>query len=627
MATLHDNKIITDTAAGTLLANTGNTLAVTLGDKVTVFYKHEGAADVPTIDDDGANSWVIDGAYTRHTNNDLAAIAWSCVAKANASLVISIHSASRSFRHAEIASWTPTSLPLVLDATQVKIINTGNDALPNAGSAGTALAAGLSLGLFGMYGARQLTPGGAWTEPSAWNISNNVTGEYQLQTGSGSITVDGTFDSSVEYVGMLLIYNEILVATTEEEGFRARNDDGSETTASFAAAQDTNFTFPIDTNLRLRMLLNATNDPASTAYKLEYKLNADSTYVPLLVSAPSFPTFQAAGAEVSGTGAVTPLWPTHVAGDIALLFIESCGGEAATLTTASGFAAVANSPQNTGTTTLGTRVTVFWCRATSATMAAPVVGDPGDHVYARILTFRSCIAEGNPWDVTGGGVKAVASTSLSATGITTTVNNCLIVIGISRDTDSAAAAFSAEANASLASIVEQVDSGTTSGNGGGICVVTGTLATAGASGTLTATVSSSINTWLAIALRPQTTPLMMSASANITASGDATTAQLTPPAGKTTSNFTTGRMWDDENGTDSIDIASGNYTELEWCIKALSVNGAANAQVYNLRVSANGVPLDTYTLTPAWTIGSAATPSFAPIRGNRGSRLATLMRF
>lgn len=43
-------------------------------------------------------------------------------------------------------------------------------------------------------------------------------------------------------------------------------------------------------------------------------------------------------------------------------------------------------------------------------------------------------------------------------------------------------------------------------------------------------------------------------SANITAGGQATTAQLTAPSGKTTADFSVGRMWDDENGTDTVDI-------------------------------------------------------------------------
>ncbi len=60
-------------------------------------------------------------------------------------------------------------------------------------------------------------------------------------------------------------------------------------------------------------------------------------------------------------------------GDIAFLVIETCGGEPASLTTPNGFVQVANSPQATGSGTNGTQLTVYWCRATSNSMAAPVV--------------------------------------------------------------------------------------------------------------------------------------------------------------------------------------------------------------------------------------------------------------
>ena len=198
----------------------------------------------------------------------------------------------------------------------------------------------------------------------------------------------------------------------------------------------------------------------------------------------SAPTFQAAGAAVSGTGGVTPAWPAHAVNDVALLFCESAGGQAVTLTTPNGFAAVTNSPQFTGAGTAGTRHSVFWARATSTTMAAPVVADPGDHVYCRILTYRGVIAAGNPWDVTGGGVDL----TVTVTGVTTTVANTRVVQAVSRDDDSAAATFGGQTNANLTGITERSDAGTTSGNGGGIGVWDGVMATAGATGNTTANV-------------------------------------------------------------------------------------------------------------------------------------------
>ena len=221
-----------------------------------------------------------------------------------------------------------------------------------------------------------------------------------------------------------------------------------------------------------------------------------------LSQAQAAPAFQAAGTTVSATGAVSPAWPTHAVDDVALLFVESAGGEPATLSTPAGFVAVANSPKATGTTTNGTQITVFWARATSAAMTAPTVADLGDHVYAQIITYRGVINTGNPWDITGGGVKAAASNSVTVTGVTTTVPDTLIVQAVARDNDSAAVAFSAQANANLTNITERTDAGTTSGNGGGFVVWDGGKETAGATGNTTATVTSSINAFLTIALSP-----------------------------------------------------------------------------------------------------------------------------
>jgi hypothetical protein len=63
-------------------------------------------------------------------------------------------------------------------------------------------------------------------------------------------------------------------------------------------------------------------------------------------------------------------------------------------------------------------------------------------------------------------------------------------------------------------------------------------------------------------------------------------------------------MQDDENPADTIDIGNDGYTELEWCLIATAQ--AINADIYQFRVTKNPNVLDTYTLTPQWTIGTAA---------------------
>ncbi|MBI4656806.1 MAG: fibronectin type III domain-containing protein, partial [Elusimicrobia bacterium] len=235
------------------------------------------------------------------------------------------------------------------------------------------------------------------------------------------------------------------------------------------------------------------------------------------------PGFQAAGTAVNGTGSVTPAWPAHQTGDIALLFVEALGDQPISLTTPNGFVEVLNSPQFTGTGNAGTRISVFWARATSSAMAAPVVADPGNHAYAVILTFRGVTPADDPWDVTAGGVKPTASVSVTATGAITTSSDTLIAVGVTKDLDSVAAFASNWTNANLANITERFDAGTTSGNGGGIAVMTGVKETQGTTGDTTADVTSSINAFLTIALKPIpppviTLPITNVAARNMTAS-------------------------------------------------------------------------------------------------------------
>ena len=66
--------------------------------------------------------------------------------------------------------------------------------------------------------------------------------------------------------------------TLEQEGFRFRNDDGTETSATWRQAQDVNDSITKQTNFRLRALVNATGDPATAQYQLEFRKKGTSVY-------------------------------------------------------------------------------------------------------------------------------------------------------------------------------------------------------------------------------------------------------------------------------------------------------------------------------------------------------------
>lgn len=73
------------------------------------------------------------------------------------------------------------------------------------------------------------------------------------------------------------------VATYEQEGYRFRNDDGSETTATWKASQDTDISIAKETPFRLRMLVNTGDaDPTSSGLKLQYRKVGDTSWSDVL---------------------------------------------------------------------------------------------------------------------------------------------------------------------------------------------------------------------------------------------------------------------------------------------------------------------------------------------------------
>ena len=194
--------------------------------------------------------------------------------------------------------------------------------------------------------------------------------------------------------------------------------------------------------------------------------------------------WQAIGNGAGVGGQATP-WPTHVADDIGILAVETDNETFIP----SGWTQLANSPQSTG----GTRLNVFWKRAASNAETQAEGFFPVDHRYGRIITFRGAAPVGSPIDVTAGGVKAVGSTATSIDGVTAAEDGNDVLYITTRDNDSGGAVnWSLPINANLSSVTERGEGGTVNGNGGGIGFWTGSLATAGATGTLTATSVSTI---------------------------------------------------------------------------------------------------------------------------------------
>lgn len=213
-------------------------------------------------------------------------------------------------------------------------------------------------------------------------------------------------------------------------------------------------------------------------------------------------TYVGKSSFASGTGALTVGAVSGVAaGDLLLLFVESANQPVAAPT---GYTQVTNSPVAIGTAAAagGVALQVFYAWATGSDSTTSVA-DSGDHTTAIKMAFRG-VSTSTPFDATPvSGTKATASTSSSYPGITTATANAMVVYASALDLDAASTATtSSQANANLTSITERHDQTVSSGFGGGLVITTGMKATAGATGNLTATVTSTTQVYLTLALRP-----------------------------------------------------------------------------------------------------------------------------
>jgi hypothetical protein len=72
-----------------------------------------------------------------------------------------------------------------------------------------------------------------------------------------------------------------------QSAFRFRNDNGSESAATWLAAENTNITQPLSTNTRLRAQVDTSGTVGSQQYQLEWKKSTDAAYRAVLTAAPS----------------------------------------------------------------------------------------------------------------------------------------------------------------------------------------------------------------------------------------------------------------------------------------------------------------------------------------------------
>lgn len=361
--------------------------------------------------------------------------------------------------------------------------------------------------------------------------------------------------------------------TIDQEGFRWRADDGDEDGATWLASQDVDITRTSDVATRLRMLVNTTGDVSSAQYQLEWR-------------------------KVSGPTDWRKISNAPVTGQVVK-----------TVSTGTDDAQQVGTTMTTNGTTIGASLdaTTDWAGMRFQNVTVP---KGATITSAFISVVPSGTGEDEPL-ITLSAEDADSSATFTTTASDISNRSRTSTVSWS-STDLAATGASYHNSPDLTSQIQTVidRSGWAAGN-----PVT-VIAQGGATSTRDLTIEAFENAGnnppqLTINFTYPSPAFELATSSNIAASGENTTAQLTAPSGKTTSDFTTGRMQDDENPADAVDIVTDDYTELEWSIKAMS-GVVANDEVYEFRVTSNGTALNTYSVTPEWTIGSTNTAPSSP---------------
>ena len=465
------------------------------------------------------------------------------------------------------------------------------------------------------------------------NVTSAAAGDWRVKTGadllgaglpsySGMLSADitGLTRANPSTIGA---WESGATVTVSQEGARFYNDDGSESASTAAAAQDTNITAPLNANKILRAIVDAAGDPASASYTLRYQKNGSGGYVDVPVGsgvAEAFGTvtFGGIGTGANGSTTVAPQPASPPAGAYMLAVITSGSTGDATPTAPDGtwtlLATGASTDGTYGVDAGPRRVTVFGKEAagTEGTTAVTFSISGGGTCRGTISHFTK--AGSGAWDVTAqGGNDSTSGTGFSATLASMNWNTgdaTLVAVGQRVDSATQSSQSLTASGVTFGTRTNRATTAVTTGNDHRHVVDTfaaiSSTSDVDAAPTWAYTASASVSGGVVIVrLREYTAPVVneffISPSSNIAGAGVATTARLTAPAGKTSSDFTGGLLQDDGNAA-TVNIAGDFYTELAWCLQAQSP--MAVDDYVEMRIYTGGIALDTYTVTPRWTVGA-----------------------
>ena len=226
------------------------------------------------------------------------------------------------------------------------------------------------------------------------------------------------------------------------------------------------------------------------------------------------PSWVGAGTAANGVVPLTTLTlPSERQGGDLLLLLVQCDNYDSSVTdnpadnAYAGWTLVGRQPTSSSGAH-SSRITVYYAWSQDIS-SAPTIAHTGGHQSAVIVAYRG-INPANPFNAIAAGLNNTAATAVSMNvGVTTDVDNCRVVYVLTNNSDAVGTDWvGSVSNANLTDLhfshSDRFNQRWNAGYGGGIAVVDGALATAGASGTTSAT-QNSVNSyrWVVVALEPK----------------------------------------------------------------------------------------------------------------------------
>jgi hypothetical protein len=196
---------------------------------------------------------------------------------------------------------------------------------------------------------------------------------------------------------------------------------------------------------------------------------------------PSPPTWISSSQFFLNTGTGSYSWPTHAAGDLGVMVI---GTRNQAIGAISGWTFYGSVGTGTPGAAAAIMLSVYTRIATSNSQPNASVPDSGAITGGAIMVFRGCNTT-TPIEASASTTGTTSSVSIPAA--TSLGDNRIVVHALADNYDANGGRLSAWTNASLSSLTERLDVGSSGGIGGGLGAVVGGLASAGSTGSATAT--------------------------------------------------------------------------------------------------------------------------------------------